>query len=74
MNAVIPFSAEELADMVWTKTGKTPVAIRTQALLVVSTFDDGAIAVHRIEDLVIHAALGRRLPMGRYLDWEGEQA
>lgn len=51
-NAVIPQSKDELADLVWLRTGKTPATIRCQALHVVAEYADGTISVHRIEDLV----------------------
>ncbi len=51
MNATHGYTKDELADMVWLRTGKTPSAIRCQALLVISEFEDGTLAVHRVEDL-----------------------
>lgn len=51
-NAAHGFTYGEVADKVWSRTGKNPVAIRCQALLVISTFEDGTTAVHRIESLM----------------------
>lgn len=51
-NAAHTFTYGQVADKVWLRTGKAPVHIRCQALLVISTFEDGATAVHRIEDLM----------------------
>ena len=73
MNAMIPFSDEELCDMVWTRTGKSPVSVRTQALLVIAEFGDGAKSVHRIEHLVVDSAMRRRLGLDRYMEWEAGQ-
>lgn len=51
-NAAHGYTYNEVADKVWIRTGKNPVAIRCQALLVMSSFEDGTTAVHRIEDLM----------------------
>ena len=51
-NAAHDLSREELADLVWLRTGKAPTHVRCQALLVVAEFDDGTTSVHRVESLV----------------------
>ena len=70
MNALIPFTADELADMVWLKTGRNPSSIRCQALLVVAEFEDGSMAIHRIEDLIVGSAMSLRWSPSQYLDAE----
>lgn len=42
---------EELSDLVYRRTGRTPDRVRTQALLVIGEWDDGQKGVWRIEDL-----------------------
>lgn len=51
-NAAHGFTFGEVADKIRICTGKDPVAIRCQALLVLSTFEDETTVVHRIEDLM----------------------
>ena len=51
-NAAHNFTYGEVADKVWILTGKKPISIRCQALLVISTFEDGTTSVHRIEVLM----------------------
>ena len=53
-SSVIPYTRDELADLVWARTGKTPTSIRCQALLVIAEFDDGQMSVHRVEELEQH--------------------
>lgn len=50
-NAVIPFTKDELADLIWIRLGKTPVSVRCQALLVIAEFGDGTTSVHNIDEL-----------------------
>lgn len=51
-NAAHGYTYGQVADKVWIRTGKNPVRVRCQALLVISTFADDTTAVHRIEDLM----------------------
>lgn len=51
LNAAFSHSMDELADLIWLRTGKVPQSIRCQALLVLAEFADGSISVHRIEEL-----------------------
>ncbi len=45
------YDKEELRNIIWAKTGKDPVHVRQQALLVIGEFADGSMGVWRIEDL-----------------------
>lgn len=48
---MVTYTKDELKTMVWAYTGRDPVEVRTQALLVVATFADSTIGVWRIETL-----------------------
>ncbi len=50
MNAAHGYSKEKVAEMIEKRTGRVPTAVRSQALLVIATFEDGN-KVFRIEDL-----------------------
>lgn len=50
-NAAHDLSRDELADLVWLRTGKAPAHVRCQALLVVAEFSDGTTSVHHVDDL-----------------------
>lgn len=67
---MIPFTKDELSDMVWLATGKAPSHVRTQALLVVGEFPDGTTSVHHIDLLVVKSAMSHRWPVRSYLDAE----
>lgn len=51
MNAAHSYSKEKVAEMVEKHTGRVPTAVRSQALIVIATFEDGN-KTFRIEDLV----------------------
>lgn len=50
-NMIFHYSKQELAELVANHTQRTPVSIRTQALLVIAEYGDGSVSVHRIEEL-----------------------
>lgn len=51
MNAAHSYSKEEVSVMIERRTGCMPSAVRSQALIVIATFEDGN-KCFRIEDLV----------------------
>lgn len=51
-NAAHGYSYDEVAGKISDRSGKNPVEIRCQALLVIGTFEDGKTKVYRIEDLM----------------------
>lgn len=54
MNAAHSYTKDELADFIWLHTGRRPISVRSQALLVIATFDQNQIGVWRIEDLEVY--------------------
>ena len=50
MNSAHGYSKERVAEMVEKHTGCVPMAVRSQALIVIATFEDG-VKTFRIEDL-----------------------
>lgn len=74
MNPVNPFTTEELAEMVWLKTGRNPVHVRTQALHVIAEFEGGQTGVWRVEDLMVSSAMTLKWPVRQYLEAEEKLA
>ena len=48
-----PYTKDQLFDFIWLKTGRVPLSVRSQALLVIAEFPTGETGVWRIEDLEV---------------------
>lgn len=46
------YTDEDIAQAVYLRTGKNPMTVRRQALLVVAEFLDGTLGIWRIEELM----------------------